>query len=218
MPKNQSRFSGASTSNISDALDRLGISGACEGIAPMVRGAKVVGSAFTVRYVPVDQSHPGTVGDFMDSVKPGQVVVIDNAGRTGCTVWGDIMTTYAVRREVAGTIIDGVCRDVDGIRALGYPVFARGHFMRTGKDRVQVDVLERPVAISGVLVRPGDVVVGDDNGVVIVPLDRLDEVARIAEDISEAEEEIIGDLRGGATLADARKRHGYHGLQRKTNR
>ena len=81
---------------------------------------------------------PGTVGDFIDDVAAGDVVVIDNGGRTDCTVWGDIMTQYAGAHRFAATVIDGVCRDVNKALGDGYPLFSRGRFMRTGKDRVQV--------------------------------------------------------------------------------
>ena len=77
-----------------------------------------------------------SVGDYIDDVPTGAVVVIDNGGRLDATVWGDILTTVAHRDGVAGTVIDGVCRDVGRSIELGYPIFARANTMRTGKDRV----------------------------------------------------------------------------------
>ena len=213
---NLKKFANLSTSNISDALDKLGLIGTCEGVFPVLDDVKVLGTAFTVKYKPTDPARPGTVGDFLDSVKKGQVVVIDNGGRTNCTVWGDIMTTYAKRRQVAGTVIDGACRDVDGIRSLRYPIFTKGHYMRTGKDRVQLEAVNIPISVSGVRVRPGDVVVGDSNGVVIFPAERAEEVARLARKVEETEQEIIREIERGAKLGDARKKHGYHSLQRRT--
>lgn len=91
-------------------------------------------------------------------------MVIDNGGRTYCTVWGDLMTIDASQRGLAGTVIDGVCRDVPGIKRCRYPIFTRGCYMVTGKDRVQVDAVDVPVAISGVQVKPGDLAKGDDTG------------------------------------------------------
>jgi 4-hydroxy-4-methyl-2-oxoglutarate aldolase len=213
---NLKKFAGLSTSNISDALDTLGIQGTCEGIFPILDDARVVGTAFTVKYVPVDPVRPGTVGDFLDSVKEDQVVVIDNGGRTNCTVWGDIMTAYATKRRISGTVIDGVCRDVEGIRSLRYPIFTKGHYMRTGKDRVQLKALNIPISISGVLVRPGDVVVGDANGVVVIPAEKVEEIVRAATRIEETEKEIVLEIERGTKLGEARKKHGYHSLQRRT--
>ena len=124
------------TAAISDALDRAGIEGALQGIAPLSNDFRAVGPAFTVRYAPIDDTGGGTVGDFLDDVPPGAVIVIDNDGRTDVTVWGGIMTEIAAVRGVAGTVISGVCRDVSACLAQGYPLFSRGRFMRTGKDRV----------------------------------------------------------------------------------
>ncbi|HZK62383.1 MAG TPA: RraA family protein, partial [Anaerovoracaceae bacterium] len=121
------------TPSVSDALDRLGIKGGLEGIKSVIPGTVLCGQAFTVHYVPCGVIK-GTVGDFLDDVKPGQVVVIDNGGRTYCTVWGDLMAVTATQSGVAGTIIDGVCRDVPTIKRLKYPIFTKGVFMVTGKD------------------------------------------------------------------------------------
>src|SRR5437899_752311 len=104
-------FEGLDTPGVSDAMDKLGLHGQAMGVMPLANYAKTtVGPAFTVKYVPASNP-PGTVGDFIDDVAPGDVIVIDNDGRTDCTVWGDIMTQYAVQRGIAGTVIDGVCRD-----------------------------------------------------------------------------------------------------------
>ncbi|MBC8246192.1 MAG: RraA family protein, partial [Deltaproteobacteria bacterium] len=147
------KFKGLDATGVSDALDRLGISGGCHGISPIVAGAKAVGPAFTVSYVPCGVEK-GTVGDFLDDVEPGQIVVLDNAGRTYCTVWGDIMTVYSQKKGVAGTVIDGVCRDLPRILETGYPIFSRGRFMMTGKDRVEVAGINVPVSIGNVQVCP----------------------------------------------------------------
>src|SRR6201999_291503 len=120
---------------VSDALDKLGLPGSTNGILPLTHTFKICGRAVTLRYGPVGTGG-GTVGDYIDDVAPGDVIVIDNAGRTDCTVWGDIMTQYAGLRKIAGTVIDGVCRDVGKALADEYPMFSRGRFMRTGKDRV----------------------------------------------------------------------------------
>ncbi len=84
-----------------------------------------------------------------------------------------------------------------------------------GRTEYRVESTEKLVSISGVMVRPGDLVVGDVNGVVVVPAERVDEVAEVSDGIAEAEAGIVEDIGRGATLADARKRHGYHTLQSK---
>ena len=208
------KFKTMDTTCVSDALDRLGIQGGCHGISPVVPGAKAVGPAFTVSYVPcgVDK---GTVGDFLDDVESGQVLVLDNAGRTYCTVWGDIMTVYSQKRGIAGTVIDGVCRDLPRILETGYPIFTRGRFMVTGKDRVEVAGVNVPVSIGNVQVCPNDIMMCDDTGVLVVPIKRAEEVLKVATEIDEAEQQILDMLDKGMTLGEAREKMGYHKLQTK---
>jgi regulator of RNase E activity RraA len=182
---------------------------------PLTNYSKVtVGPAFTVRYIPASMP-PGSVGDFIDDVAVGDVVVIDNGGRTDCTVWGDIMTQYAGIRGIAGTVIDGVCRDVNRAINDGYPIFTAGRWMRTGKDRVQVGGVNEAIGIGKVHVQPRDIVVADANGVVVVPRNRAREVAELATKIEKSEEGIRELIASGASIAEAREKLGYHTLQRK---
>jgi regulator of RNase E activity RraA len=211
-PDRLTRLGKLSTSAVSDALDRLGIAGQALGIAPLDRSFRLVGRAWTLRYGPVGQDR-GTVGDYIDELGPGDVVVLDNQGRLDATVWGDILTTVAHRRAVAGTVIDGVCRDVDRSLQLGYPVFARGNWMRTGKDRVRVEATQVPVSIGGIRVEPGDLILGDGDGLVVVPAARADDVIAAAEGIEHAEDAIRAAVETGTSLRDARRNTGYHDLQ-----
>jgi regulator of RNase E activity RraA len=209
-------FEGLDTPSVSDAMDKLGLPGQCLGIAALDDYRKtVVGPAFTIKYVSASIP-PGSVGDFIDDVAPGDVIVIDNDGRTDCTVWGDIMTQYAGAREIAATVIDGVCRDVARALDDGYPMFSRGRFMRTGKDRVQVASINGPVSIGTARVAARDIVVGDANGVVVVPRDRAREVAALAREIEDTESQIRARIAHGMTLGEARAALGYHTLQRKS--
>lgn len=204
-----SRFA---TSGISDALDRLGIAGQAAGIFPVTPNARTAGRTFTGLYQPVDVAG-GTVGDYIDDVPPGQVVVLDNAGRTDATVWGDILTMVASRRGVAGTVIDGVCRDASRSHEVDYPVFSRGRWMRTGKDRVQMIGIQCPVVLGRVRVRPGDVLIGDEDGVVVVPRDREGEVLDAVLAIERAEQSIREQVQNGARLDVARQQLDYYALQ-----
>jgi 4-hydroxy-4-methyl-2-oxoglutarate aldolase len=201
-----------STSGVSDALDRLGIAGQALGLAPLDRSFRLVGRAWTLRYGPVGQDR-GSVGDYIDDLGPDDVVVLDNQGRLDATVWGDLLTVTAHRRAVAGTVIDGVCRDVDRSLTLGYPIFSRGNWMRTGKDRVRVEATGEPVSIGGVRVEPGDLILGDGDGLVCIPTARVTEVLAAAEEIERAEESIRVAVESGVALRDARQAAGYHDLQ-----
>ena len=201
---------------LSDALDRLGIDGQCVGIMPFDRQMSLAGPAFTVRMVPVGTSG-GSVGDYIDDVEPGQIVVIDNDGRLNATVWGDILTLVSSQREIGGTVIDGVCRDIDLSIERRYPIFARANTMRTGKDRVTADAYNVTVQVAGVRVAPGDWVVGDGDGVVVIPQQRLKQVLEVAQEISAAEERIREAVRSGKRLDEARKAARYHSLQTKAS-
>ena len=208
-------FKHLDTASVSDAMDKIGISAGCHGIKPVVHGVKFAGRAFTVKYRACGAVERGTVGDFLDDVPAGHVVVIDNAGRTDCTVWGDIMTTLAHHKGVAGTVIDGVCRDVPKIRDLGYPIFTRDYYMMTGKDRVEIEGVNVPVTVSQRQVRPGDIVMGDDSGVVVIPASRAEEVLKIAQEIEHTEQEILKRIAKGQSLRQAREELKYHALQTK---
>jgi len=203
---------GLPTAAISDALDKLGLPGSVRGIGPLRAGQRACGPAYTVRYEPVDELG-GTVGDFLDDVAPGSVVVIDNDGRTSCTVWGGIMTQVAAHRGVAATVIHGVCRDVEVTSTTDYRIWSAGRFMRTGKDRVRVRAVQEPLTIDGVTIRPGDVVCCDEDGVVVVPAARVVEVAAIAERIEAVEAAIVSAVLAGSSLAEARAARAYHALQ-----
>ncbi len=199
-------------SHLSDALDRLGIAGQCLGIHPLDRRFALAGRAYTVRYVPVGVSR-GTVGDYIDDLEPGQIPVLDNAGRLDATVWGDLLTVTAHRKGLPGTVIDGICRDTERSLEVGYPIFSRGHWMRTGKDRVQADAYQVPVSIGGVRIEPGDILVGGADGLVAIPASRGAEVLDVAAQIAASEERIRAAVLAGGRLAEARTAVGYHDLQ-----
>lgn len=197
---------------LSDAMDRLGIPCGLEGIKPVNPDSALCGRAFTVHYVPCG-TVKGTVGDFLDDVKPGEVVVIDNGGRTWCTVWGDLMSIAATHKGIAGTVIDGVCRDLPTVHKLNYNIFTKGHYMVTGKDRVEVDQINVPVAVSGVRVAPGDLVVGDATGVVVIPQEKAARVLEVAKEIAAKEAVIEESVARGVPLREARAKAHYHNLQ-----
>ena len=204
--RNVARAGVLDTATLSDALDRLGIVGQCYKIAGRDPDFRMAGRAYTMRCGPAT-TPPGTVGEYIDDVPAGHVVVIDNGGRDDATIWGDILTEIAHRRGLAGTVIDGISRDVSLCRKLGYPVFSRGHWMRTGKDRVQVEVVNCPVNIGGVRVAPGDILRGDPDGVIVIPQAHEDAV------LDAAEERIREACRSGMRLDEARAQFKYHQLQ-----
>ncbi len=203
-----------STAEVSDALDALGLPGSALGIRPIAGPARLFGLAFTVRFAPIDRFAPGTVGDFIDTLAPGTVAVLDNGGRLDCTVWGGILSRLAAHKGLGGTVVHGVCRDTAEADEAGYPLYANGRFMRTGKDRVQVEAYQQPVSLGDVRVCPGDLLVGDADGIVVVPQQRLQEVLTRALATREVEAQILQAALDGLPLTEARKKFRYHTLQR----
>ncbi len=212
--KNVERAALLDTTAISDALDRLGIAGQCLNIKPLDHRFRMTGRAFTILYGPSGKPS-GTVGDYIDDVPPGSVVVLDNGGRENATVWGDILTYCAHARGVAGTVIDGACRDTHLALELGYPIFSRSYSMRTGKDRVQVESYNMPVNVGDARVNAGDILRGDSDGVLVIPREHEDAVLGAAEEIDRTEQQIRNLIKEGKTLVEARKQLGYHQLQTK---
>ncbi len=209
---NIERASRLDTTALSDAMDRLGIAGQCLGIKPLEHKFRLTGRAFTILYGP-SASPSGTVGDYIDDVEPGGIVVLDNGGREDATVWGDILTWVAHERRIGGTVIDGACRDTHLSHQLAYPIFSRSYSMRTGKDRVQVEAMGGPVNIGNARCEAGDILRGDSDGVIVIPKAHETAILDAAEQIDGVENEIRRAVQQGMTLREARTQHGYHSLQ-----
>jgi regulator of RNase E activity RraA len=209
---NVARAERLDTATISDALDKHGLAGQCHRIKPRSTSFRMTGRAWTLLYGPAG-SPPGTVGDYIDDIGEGTVIVLDNGGREDATVWGDILTEIASRKGIAGTVIDGINRDVSLCLELNYPIYSRDSWMRTGKDRVQVEATQVPVNIGNARVCPGDLIRGDADGVVVIPQAFEEKVLAAAEAIQLAEDAIRQAVRDGMSLREARVQHGYHALQ-----
>jgi 4-hydroxy-4-methyl-2-oxoglutarate aldolase len=198
---------------LSDALDRSGIAGQCYKIAPCDPKFRMAGHAYTVLYRPSGFNEEGNVGDYIDDVPVGNVICLDNRGRDDATTWGNILTEMAHHRKMAGTVIDGINRDVALCSELNYPIYSRGHWMRTGKGRIQLAGLQVPVQIGGVTVHPGDLLRGDADGVVVIPQSMQEQVLGFAEEITERENNVRAGIRSGLRMDELRKQNQYHHLQ-----
>ncbi|MFG2525288.1 RraA family protein [Streptomyces sp. NPDC048527] len=212
LPGPQGALAEHGTAVVSDALDLAGLPGQVWGQRRLSGTGPVVGPAYTVAFEPAGD-RPAPAADYVDEVPPGAVVVLA-AGAPSCTVWGDILTEVAVARGVAGTVIDGMCRDLDGIRDLDYPLWAHSAFMRSGKNRVRMTAVQQPVVLGrgeeALTVRPGDTICADGSGVTVVPAGRLDEIVASVRDIGAMEALVLDDVRAGMPLREARAKHGYN--------
>jgi 4-hydroxy-4-methyl-2-oxoglutarate aldolase len=201
-----------STAQLSDALDSL----ACRdqvmdaAISPLVGGARAIGRAATVQFAPVDhdaeEPYDAAIS-FIDQLQPRAVVVIASGGSTRTAFWGELFSAAAIGRGAAGAVCDGYVRDSEKVRAIGFPVFAAGTRPIDYRARMEITGTDRPVVCGGVRVQPGDLVLADDDGIVVVPADvEADAVSR-ANDRAKRETTVLDELRGGATLRSVWTRH-----------
>ncbi len=187
------RYRQLDTALISDAMEELRIPGGLLGISSILEDQTICGEAFTVHYIPAGLSKPA-VGRYFSEVQPGQVIVIDNAGRLDCAVWGDITTRVSAKRKIEGTVIDGACRDIKAIRQSGFPVFAKGKSLVSGRRYVVVGAVNVPISCAGILVCPGDLVFGDETGVIVIPKSKIEVVLKLSEKLKAEEEELLSRI------------------------
>lgn len=169
------RFATLPAANIGDAMDRLGaLDSRIQAVWP---GATVVGTAFTVWTRSGDNK---LIHEALEQARPGDVITVNGGGDESRALIGELIGGRARARGIAGFVIDGAVRDAQGLAEYGMPVFARA-VTPAGPYKNGPGLLGEPVAVGGVVVRPGDIVVGDADGVVVVPLHRAPEVADGAE-------------------------------------
>ncbi|ETA68397.1 3-hexulose-6-phosphate synthase family protein [Methanolobus tindarius DSM 2278] len=186
-----------STSNISDAMHRKG---AMQDIFPMREGKKMVGTAVTVQTFKGDWAK---AVEAIDEAKEGDVIVIYNGSRH-VAPWGGLATLSCLNKGVAGVVIDGAVRDIDEIRKIGLPVFATCHVPNAGEPKGFGEI-NSEIVCGNQTVNPGDYIVGDDSGVVVIPKERAYEISRRAKEVEKTEQRLFEEIRRGATLSEVMK-------------
>jgi len=212
------RFERLSSTNVSDALDALGLKGATRGIRPMQeKWRKIVGPAVTMRMTAAGETPPKThLGmNAIASAKAGDVIVIDNGGRMDTSCWGGILANAAKTKGVSGTIIDGCLRDLDDCIDADYTVFARGTVVCTARGRVIEESTNQLIQFGGVQVQPGDIVIGDSSGIVIVPRGHIERVLEKAEQLWKKEEDMIAEIRSGGDILEIDAKYNYNRMLQK---
>jgi 4-hydroxy-4-methyl-2-oxoglutarate aldolase len=199
------------TCAVSDGMDRLGLTGATYGVRPMWPCPKIVGRAVTMKIKPVGldkpKQHLGTLP--IDAAQPGDVIVIDNGGRPDTSCWGGLLALAAKTKEISGVVIDGACRDIDESRDLGFPVYARGAVPMTARGRVMQEAYNQEIEFAGVQVHPGDLVIADGSGVVIIPRSKEEEIVREAEAVAATEARMAEGIRQGMSVLEVLEKLGY---------
>lgn len=201
------------TAVISDALDELGARDQAmrEYLRPLSPDSKFVGWARTIlcrdiHYIPPDPY--GMELEAIDSILPGEVVAVATGESKRNAPWGELLSTAALARGARGAVIDGLVRDVTQIQALGFPLFAAGIKPVDSKGRGLVVDYNVPVQCGGIIVNPGDLVVGDFDGVVVIPAQLVEETIRLATEKVVKENSSRKELSDGAYLADVYAKYG----------
>jgi 3-hexulose-6-phosphate synthase / 6-phospho-3-hexuloisomerase len=188
-------FLRVSTPNISDAMHRKG---AMAGIFSVCGNVKMAGRAVTVQTLAGDWAKPV---EAIDVAKKDEVIVINNDGVTDIAPWGELATQSCKTKGIAGVVIDGAVRDVDDIRAMKFPLFAKAVVPNAGEPKGFGEI-NAEIRCAGQYVRPGDWIIGDESGVVVVPQERAYEIARRALEVRKNEERIREEIRRGSTLSE----------------
>jgi len=186
------RLAGLPVANVADVMGRF--RSMDEGIKPVDPSMRLCGPAVTVLTRPGDNLMCHMA---MEVAKPGDVIVVNTGGCTYAAVWGELMTHAALEVGLGGLVVDGAVRDRAELRKLGFPVFARA-VVATSCDKDGPGEINVPIACGNAVVFPGDVVLGDEDSVVVVPLERAEEVAALAEQKAAEERARIEEIHSGA--------------------
>jgi len=199
------RFRGLASSNLADAMGRFNF------MDPGIRsrsGFPLCGRAVTVLARPADNL---MVHKALQIAEPGEVVVVATCGSEGTAVFGELMCHTAAAKQLGGIIVDGAIRDVDGIAKLGFPAFSRS-VSPGGCDKDGPGEINVPIACGNVVVMPGDIVVGDEDGVAVVPRAHAEEVLASVEGLMTREKKRVAEIQGGmlykSEIDDALRKHG----------
>ena len=196
-------FEQVSVPNIADAAHREGV---MVGLYPLKKGYirehKIIGPAYTVRTINGDWAK---AVEAIDSAKPGDVLVIDAQGGR-IAVWGELASWSSKMRGISGVVIDGAIRDIDDIIAMDFAAFSRYQVPNAGEPRGHGEMAVE-IECGGQKVRPGDWVVGDDSGLIVVPKERAQEIANRALDVMERESRYREEIKRGSTLSAVLELH-----------
>src|SRR5690242_9336014 len=199
------RLARLDTCGVSDAMDRLGLAGAVQGLGPMWPCPRIAGQVITVRLrraEPGEHSprHLGTAA--IEAGGPGTVIVIEHRDREDAAGWGGILSLAAKRKGVEGVIIDGTCRDVDDSRDVGFPVYARAATPMTARGRVVEASMGEPIRVGDLPVSAGDYVIADWSGVVFLSAARAEEIVTVAEGLAAREAAMAEAVRAGKSVIE----------------
>lgn len=198
------RLAGLDSNTVSDALDFLNLPGATFGLRPLWDCPKIVGRASTIQLGTKTDAKPTVhlISPVIDAIRSDDRILVIAGGVEGISCWGDILANAARYKQVRGSVIDGMSRDIEGSESIGYPVFGRGVTMISARNRVIQVSSGGPVKMAGMVVNENDFVIADRCGTVFVPADRIEEVLGLAERIARRQDGMVAAVRGGRSVAD----------------
>lgn len=198
------RLSSLDTNTVSDALDFLGLAGATYGLRPLWNCPKIVGRASTIQLGPKADVAPAVhlISPVIDAVATDDRVLVIAGGIEGISCWGDILANAASKKNIRGSVIDGLSRDIEGSESIGYPVYGRGLTMISARNRVIQIASGKPVQMAGVTVHEDDYVIADRCGSIFVAASRIDEVLDLGERIARRQEGMVAAVRAGRSVAE----------------
>ncbi len=201
------RFETLDTCVVSDAMDRLGLSGYVDSVAPMWNCGRVAGPVRTMllrRVTPEQPAPPSSVHlgcRVVDASSPGDIVVVAHQGRTDSGGWGGLLSAAAYVAGIRAVVVDGASRDIEEAEQVGLPLFARAGTPVSARGRsVEVDI-EVPVEVAGIGVRPGDYLVADRTGVLVIPREGVPDVLARAEEMNQAETQMRHAITTGVPVS-----------------
>ncbi|MFW9807686.1 MAG: RraA family protein, partial [Candidatus Thorarchaeota archaeon] len=194
------------------AADEIGIGLVCmdSGIIPLTKNKRMAGFARTGKLVrspatrPYDEKQLDVFMSLGTEAVDGDILVIDMAGATDCSAWGQILTKIGISKGVRGAVVDGTSRDIHDIDKTNFTVFARGRHPGTMRGRLDMESVQKSIVCGGVTVHPGDLIFGDGDGIVVIPAQRIEDV------LSHAEEVVATDNWWSKKLEDGEDPHELH--------
>jgi len=198
---------------VADSVDKLGFlrQSPRVPIQPMTSTAKLVGRCKTTLWIDFDYDDPnsyeGELGA-VDSCRPDDVMICAGQGSMRAAIWGELLSTAARNAGCVGAIVDGAVRDIDQMDRMGFPVFARGGSVYDAMNRQKVIEYDVPVDIDGVTFHPGDLLIADRDGIVVVPREIEDEAVRRAWEKVHDENKVRDEIRNGMKASEVWRRYG----------
>jgi len=199
------------TASLSDALDRIGIRGFMSyEIKPLCRFGRIAGPAVTIKDIPTtEKGMPLLAMQAIDSAPKGSIIVrsVEGTDARDIALWGGLMSQAAKVKGIQAAVLDGGARDIIEAEEMKFPIYARSVVPSTSVGRTKVSAINVPIQCGGVTVASGDIVVGDADGVVVIPKQKLGEALKLAQEIDDIEKTEVAELRRGSTMSKVIKKY-----------